>query len=82
MLNRADLLSTPIEHIEFQAHGRGYFGPFAQEPATSWATPHLAAIAARILSLQPDLKPAELRELLELVNKLDTRNRAKKDRGT
>jgi BlaI family transcriptional regulator, penicillinase repressor len=28
------------------------------------------------------LKPAELRELLELVNKLDTRNPAKKDRGT
>src|SRR5262249_21511 len=23
--------------IEFLAHGRGYFGPFAAEPATSWA---------------------------------------------
>ena len=27
------------ENIEFQAHGRGYLGPFAREPATSWATP-------------------------------------------
>ena len=34
---------------------RGYLGPFAREPATSWATPHLAGIAARILSLKPDL---------------------------
>jgi hypothetical protein len=52
------------EQIEFQAHGRGYLGPFAQEPATSWATPHLAAIAARILSLRPDLKPFEIKTLL------------------
>ena len=52
------------EQIEFQAHGRGYFGPFAQEPATSWATPHLAGIAARILSLRPDLKPFEMKTLL------------------
>ena len=34
------------EQIEFQAHGRGYLGPFANEPATSWAAPHLAGIAA------------------------------------
>jgi subtilisin len=52
------------EHIEFQAHGRGYLGPFAREPATSWATPHLAAIAARILSLRPGLKPFELKTIL------------------
>lgn len=52
------------EQIEFQAHGRGYLGPFAQEPATSWATPHLAAIAARILSLRPDLKPFEIKTIL------------------
>lgn len=50
--------------IEFQAHARGYLGPFAQEPATSWAAPHLAGIAARILSLQPDLKPFEMKTLL------------------
>src|SRR5262249_51966823 len=43
------------EQVEFQAHGRGYLGPFAQEPATSWAAPHLAGIAARILSLRPGL---------------------------
>jgi hypothetical protein len=51
-------------HIEFQAHGRGYLGPFAQEPATSWAAPHLAGIAARILSLRPDLKPFEMKTVL------------------
>jgi hypothetical protein len=52
------------EHIEFQAHGRGYLGPFANEPATSWAAPHLAGIAARILSLRPTLKPFEMKAIL------------------
>jgi subtilisin family serine protease len=52
------------DHIEFQAHGRGYLGPFADEPATSWAAPHLAGIAARILSLRPDLKPFEVKTIL------------------
>jgi subtilisin len=50
--------------VEFQAHARGYLGPFAQEPATSWAAPHLAGIAARLLSLRPDLKPFEMKTLL------------------
>jgi subtilisin family serine protease len=52
------------DHIEFQAHSRGYLGPFAHEPATSWAAPHLAAIAARILSLRPSLKPFEVKTIL------------------
>jgi len=52
------------DRIEFQAHSRGYLGPFAQEPATSWATPHLAGIAARILTLRPTLKPFEMKTLL------------------
>ena len=52
------------EQIEFQAHARGYLGPFAQEPATSWAAPHLAGIAARILSLRPTLKPFEVKTIL------------------
>lgn len=52
------------EQIEFQAHSRGYLGMFAQEPATSWATPHLAGIAARILTLRPKLKPFEMKTLL------------------
>jgi subtilisin len=50
--------------VEFLAHARGYLGPFAQEPATSWAAPHLAGIAARILSLQPKLKPFEMKAIL------------------
>ena len=52
------------EQVEFLAHGRGYLGPLAQEPATSWAAPHLAGIAARILSLRPTLKPFEMKTLL------------------
>jgi hypothetical protein len=66
-----DLFGDPLQHsyllreqIEFRAHGRGYLGPFAQEPATSWAAPHLAAIAARILSLRPQLKPIEIKTVL------------------
>jgi subtilisin family serine protease len=52
------------EQVEFQAHGRGYLGPFATEPATSWAAPHLSGIAARVLSLRPDLKPFEMKTIL------------------
>jgi subtilisin len=52
------------EQVEFVAHGRGYLGPFAQEPATSWAAPHLTGIAARILSLRPELKPFEMKTIL------------------
>ena len=52
------------EPIEFQAHGCGYFGPFASEPATSWAAPHLAAIVARILSLRPNMKVFETKTIL------------------
>jgi hypothetical protein len=52
------------EQVEFQAHGRGYVGPFRDELATSWAAPHLAGIAARILSLRPTMKPFELKTIL------------------
>ncbi len=52
------------EYVEFQAHGRGYIGPFAHEPATSWAAPHVTAVAARLLSLRPTLKPFEVKTLL------------------
>ena len=52
------------DQVEFQAHARGYLGPFAHEPATSWAAPHLAGIAARILSLRPELKPFEVKTIL------------------
>lgn len=52
------------EPVEFQAHGRGTVGPFAAQPATSWAAPHLTGIAARLLSLRPTLKPFEVKALL------------------
>ncbi|MFO0938739.1 MAG: S8 family serine peptidase [Gemmataceae bacterium] len=52
------------ERVEFRAHGRGDLGPFAREPATSWATPHVTGIVAKLLSLNPDLKPFEIKALL------------------
>ena len=52
------------EHVEFLAHGRGYLGPFAQEPATSWAAPHLTGIVARLLTLRPSLKLFEVKTIL------------------
>ncbi len=52
------------EQVEFQAHAQGHLGPFASEPATSWAAPHLTGIAARLLSLRPGLKPFEVKTLL------------------
>ncbi len=55
---------NPHGQVEFQAHGRGYLGPFAAEPATSWAAPHLTGIAARILSLRPNMKPFEMKTIL------------------
>lgn len=55
---------APRAEAEFAAHGRGYLGPFAAEPATSWAAPHLSGIAARILSLRPGLKPFEMKTIL------------------
>jgi hypothetical protein len=57
------------EQVEFQAQSRGYLGPFANEPATSWAAPHLAGIAARILSLRPELKPFEMKTILYWLSK-------------
>ena len=52
------------EQVEWQAHGKGSLGPFAAQPATSWAAPHLAGIVARLLSLRPGLKPFEVKALL------------------
>jgi subtilisin family serine protease len=66
------------EQVGFQAHGKGYLGPFAREPATSWATPHLAGIAARILSLKPDLKPFEIKTVLYWLFRAATNGHATK----
>jgi hypothetical protein len=62
--NPLEVRYEPHERIEFQAHGRGYLGPFAREPATSWAAPHLAGVAAKLLSLKPDLQPFEIKALI------------------
>jgi hypothetical protein len=53
-----------LDRVEFLAYSKGYFGPFAAEPATSWAAPHLTAFAARLLSLRPGMKPFEVKTLL------------------
>jgi hypothetical protein len=67
------------EQIEFQAHARGYIGPFAAEPATSWAAPHLTGIAARVLSLRPTLKPFEVKTILYwLFQSMDRASRGRK----
>jgi subtilisin len=55
---------NPRESVEFEAFSKGYLGPFAKEAATSWATPHLAGVAARLLSLHPNMKPFEIKTLL------------------
>jgi subtilisin family serine protease len=62
------------EQIEFQAHSLGQLGPFAAEPATSWAAPHLTGIAARILSLRPGLKPFEMKTILYWLSRHYTPN--------
>lgn len=59
-----DVRYQPNQQIEFQAHGRGYWGPFAREPATSWAAPHVSGLVARLLSLRPDLHPFEIKTLI------------------
>ncbi len=59
----------PRDQVEFQAHGRGEFGPFAKEPATSWAAPHVTGVAARLLSLCPELRPFEIKALLSLMSR-------------
>ena len=59
-----EFLYRLMGRIEYQAHSRGYAGPFATEPATSWAAPHLSGVCARLLSLRPGLKPFEVKTLL------------------
>jgi subtilisin len=55
---------APNEGVEFSAYARGYLGAMARERATSWATPHLAAQAVRLLGVHPGLRPFELKTIL------------------
>jgi subtilisin len=68
-----DVRYRPRDQVEFQAHGRGALGPFAREPATSWAAPHVTGVAARLLSLRPDLRPFEVKALLSLMTRARAR---------
>ncbi len=63
-LGPLEFLYRPVEHVEMQAHGKGRLGPFAAQPATSWAAPHITGLAARLLSLRPGLKPFEVKAFL------------------
>ncbi|VTS02968.1 S8 family peptidase [Tuwongella immobilis] len=58
------------ETIEFEAFAQSNFGPYGPEPATSWATPHLAGITAKLLSLRPSLKVFEIKTLLYWMTQL------------
>jgi subtilisin len=60
------------EPAEFVAHSRGYLGPFAREPATSWAAPHLSGFVARLLSRWPKLKPFEVKSILYWMSRPDS----------
>jgi hypothetical protein len=62
----------PLGPHAVQQNGRGYLGPFAAEPATSWAAPHRTGIAARILSLRPNLKPFEMKTILYWLDQATT----------
>ena len=65
VFDRPDEFSYKLrEFTEFIAHGRGYLGPFTREPATSWATPHLSGLIAKLLSLEPILKAFEVKSIL------------------
>lgn len=64
-----DFAYSPREQVEFRAYAKGYMGPLSREPATSWATPHLAGIAAKLLSLDPGMKPFEVKTLLYWMGK-------------
>jgi subtilisin len=65
-----DLFADPLVmsfqegSIEFAGQGTGQVGPFATSPSTSWAAPHVTGLAARLLSLKPELRPFEVKTLL------------------
>jgi hypothetical protein len=54
----------PQERVEFQATASADGDFLTQTPASSWAAPHVTALVARLLSLQPSLKPFEIKSML------------------
>lgn len=54
----------PCERVEFQATASCEGDFLTMTPASSWAAPHVTAIVARLLSLQPGLKPFEVKTAL------------------
>jgi hypothetical protein len=54
----------PMAGLEFLGHGLADLAPPGSDPATSWATAHLAGTAAKIVSLYPSIKPFEMKSIL------------------
>jgi subtilisin len=54
----------PDERVEFQATASASGDFLTQTPASSWAAPHVTALAARLLSQWPGLKPFEVKSML------------------
>ena len=54
----------PCERVEFQATASCEGDFLTMTPASSWAAPHVTALVARLLSLQPALKVFEVKTAL------------------
>jgi subtilisin len=55
---------APNERVEFQATASSDGDFLTMTPASSWAAPHVTAMVARLLSLQPGMKPFEMKTAL------------------
>lgn len=58
------LCYSPNERVEFQATASSNLNFLTQTPASSWATAHVSALIAKLLSLKPGLKPFEVKSAL------------------
>lgn len=54
----------PCERVEFQATASCDGDFLTMTPASSWAAPHVTALVAKLLSLQPGMKPFEVKTAL------------------
>lgn len=60
---------APSRGLEFQGHGMAPLAPAGSDPATSWATGYLSGYAARIASLNPGIKPFEMKSILYWISR-------------
>ncbi len=55
---------NPRERVEFEATGSSPDDLLTATPASSWAAPHVTALVVKLLSLNPALKPFDIKSLL------------------